>query len=73
MSLILLLRPNLPSLGKASRRPSDGAPRVRCFCSFEPRSAEFGCDCCVRLGELIFEGFVPAEGNQSRDDYNFSH
>ena len=35
--------------------------------------AEFRCDYGACLGELNLERFAPAEGNQSRDDYNFSH
>jgi hypothetical protein len=45
---------------------------VLVFLQLRAEIVEFGCDCGVCLGELILEGFVPAEGNQSRDDYNFS-
>ena len=46
---------------------------VLVFLQLRAEAAEFRCDCGACLGELILEGFVPAEGNQSRDDYNFSH
>jgi hypothetical protein len=37
-----------------------------------PETVEFRCYCCVRLGYLLFEGRVPAEVNQGRDNQNFS-
>jgi hypothetical protein len=37
-----------------------------------PETVEFRCYCCVCLGYLLFEGRVPAEVNQGRDDQNFS-
>ena len=37
-----------------------------------PEALELVCDCSVCLGDLIFEGLAPAEGNQGGDDYEFS-
>ena len=37
-----------------------------------PEAVEFSCDCGARLGYLLFEGRVPAQVNQGRDDQNFS-
>jgi hypothetical protein len=45
---------------------------VLVFLQLRTDAVEFGCDCCVRLGYVILEGFVPAKVNQGRDDQNFS-
>jgi hypothetical protein len=37
-----------------------------------PEAVKFGCYRCVCLGNLLFEGRVPAKKNQGRDDQNFS-
>jgi hypothetical protein len=42
------------------------------FLQLRADTVEFGCYGCVRLGYLLFEGRVPAEVNQGRDDQNFS-
>jgi hypothetical protein len=42
------------------------------FLHLRAETVEFGCYRRVRLGYVIFEGRVPAEVNQGRDDQNFS-
>jgi hypothetical protein len=42
------------------------------FLQFGSEAVEFGCYCSVCLGNVIFEGRVPAKKNQGRDDQNFS-
>ena len=42
------------------------------FLHLRAEAAEFGCNCRICLGKLFLEGFAPAEGNQSGDDYEFS-
>jgi hypothetical protein len=38
------------------------------FLQLRAGTVEFSCDCGARLGYVIFEGRVPAEVNQGRDD-----
>jgi hypothetical protein len=46
--------------------------RVLVFLHLRAETVKFGCDCCVCLRDVFFEGFAPAEVNQGGDDQNFS-
>ena len=46
--------------------------RILVFLQRRTETLEFGCDCGVCLGYVIFEWCGPAIINQGRDDHEFS-
>jgi hypothetical protein len=46
--------------------------RVFVFLYLCAGAVQFGLDCGARIGDLVFERFSPAEGNQGRNNHDFS-
>jgi len=45
---------------------------ILCILERPYHAVQRGRDCCLCLGYVFFEGFVPAKLNEGRDDQNFS-